>query len=228
MQEELANLVHPVFCYGLDLQDRLERGESPRIDVEQAALRALLLTELEATRWADFGGDEAPRRGAGAAAAETAASTPVFLGARYALACWLDDLFILYTRWSEPWTESKLEAALYGGNDRAWRFWEQASLAERRQSTDALEVYFLCVMLGFRGELLEAPEKLRAWVSANQARLSRQGAEDWPHPAELEVVTNVPPLHAREKLQRAVTWCGIAFLVLIPVVAFFVVQQLGR
>jgi type VI secretion system protein ImpK len=228
MQEELANLVHPVFRYGLDLQGRLDRGESPRLEVEQAALRSLLLTELEAMRWADFGGEEAPRRGPSAASDESAPAAPNFLGARYALTCWLDDLFILYTPWSEQWIESKLEAALYGSNDRAWRFWEQAGLAERRQSSDALEVFYLCVMLGFRGELIEAPDKLHAWVTANQARLSRHGADDWAHPPELEFTTNVPPLYAREKLQRVVTWCGIAFLVLVPVVAFFVVQQLAR
>jgi type VI secretion system protein ImpK len=228
MQEEIANLVHPIFSYGLKLRDRLEAGESPRIDVEQAALRSLLLTDLEAQRWSDFGGEEPPNRRSQATGGEDNPAPAHFLGARYALTCWLDELFILSSRWGEQWNESKLEVALYGSNERAWRFWEQAAIAERRSSTDALEVIFLCAMLGFRGELREAQDKLQMWVTTNQARLTRRGAEDWPHPPELEPPTNVPPLHAREGFQRVVWMCGAVFLVLIPVVAFFVVQQLGR
>jgi type VI secretion system protein ImpK len=224
MQEDIANLVHPVLTYGLNLRDRLERGEEPRIDVEQTILRGLLLTELEARRWSDFGGDEsAPVSVAGT----EAAPTPLpFLGARYALVCWLDEIFVLHSPWSQEWNERKLEMAIYGSNDRSWRFWQQAALAERRPVADALETFFLCTMLGFRGEYREHADKLRTWVSATQQRLTKGGAADWPHPPEIDPPVNVPPLRGRHRFQRVVWLCGALMLILIPIVAFFVVQQM--
>jgi type VI secretion system protein ImpK len=227
MQEELANLVHPVFTYGLHLRDRLELGEEPRIEVEQTILRGLLLSELEARRWSDFGGSEsAPPPGAGRGKDEASAAVLPFLGVRYALACWLDEIFILHSPWGQEWNERKLEMALYGSNDRSWRFWQQAALAERRPTPDALEVFYLCTMLGFRGEYREQADRLRAWVSTAQQRLTQRGSIDWPHPPELDPPVNVPPLRGRARFQRVVWLCGAALLVLIPIVAFFFVQQL--
>src|SRR5689334_6579748 len=126
MQAALANVVHPVVGRGLGLFGRLQRGESPNLEDEQAALLGLLAAEGVP----DFGPD---RDGA-------------FLGVRYALACWLDELFILDSPWAGQWNENKMEARLYGSNDRAYRFWEQAQYAAARPTTDALEVFFICVL----------------------------------------------------------------------------------
>lgn len=38
MRKELANLVDPVLHYGLNLKERLERGEEPVFAVERAVL----------------------------------------------------------------------------------------------------------------------------------------------------------------------------------------------
>jgi type VI secretion system protein ImpK len=227
MQEDLGNLAYPVLTYGLDLRDRLARGESPALASEQAALRRLLLTDLEAGRWPDYGGDGDGLPPGTSRTEAVDAGTAAFLGARYALACWLDELFILYSPWEAAWNERKLEVGLYGTNDRAWKFWQQARLAEGRSSTDALEVFFLCVMLGFRGELGEDAEKLRAWVNSAQARLTRAGQE-WPHPPALDPPTNVPPLHGRDRFRRMVYYGSLALLLLIPLVSFLVVQQLSE
>jgi len=224
MQEDIANLVHPVLSQGLALRDRLEAGAALNFDVEQAALKGMLLTELEAKRWVDFGGDvsrEPARQGGDDSA------TLEFLGIRYVLACWLDEMFILFSSWEKAWTERKLEVALYGTNDRAWRFWQQASLAEKRPSTDALEACYLCVMLGFRGEMVETPEKLNNWIAAVRARLGKEHVA-WQGPPELEPPTYVPPLRARDRLQRMVLACGMTLLVLIPIVVFVVVRHLGQ
>src|SRR5947209_13972033 len=120
----------------------------------------MLLTESEARRHPDFGGEG--ERPAQTPASEAAPAGRPFLGVRYALACWLDELLILNSPWSAAWNERKLEAALYGTNDRAWKFWEQAELAAARPTTDALEGFFLCVVLGFRGELGLEPERFAA------------------------------------------------------------------
>jgi type VI secretion system protein ImpK len=210
MQEAIANLVHPVFAYGLRLKERLERGETPTFEIEQAALKGLLLSDIEARRWADFGGD-------GEGGSESRGrSHQQFLGIRYALTCWLDELFILDSPWTSRWNERKLEVALYGTNDRAWKFWEQARLAESRAGADAVEVYFLCVMLGFRGEVREEPERLQAWVAATRSQVTRRHLQEWPYPPELEPPSNVPPLIGTDRFRRMLLVAGVVLLVLVP------------
>ena len=231
MQEDLGNLVYPLVARALEVKDRLAKGDALHLDAEQGALRGLLLTELEARRWADFGGEEerGPTRIVQSAPGQEPPPRPAaFLGARYALVCWLDELFIVHSIWGEEWNERKLEVALYGSNERAWKFWEQARLAELRPTPDALEAYFLCVTLGFRGDLHEAPERLHAWVVANQARLTRVGPEDWPHPPELDPPVNVPPLRGRDRLGRVIYFGGLVLLFVLPVVVFALVQRLGQ
>src|SRR5262245_55589884 len=127
MREELANLVYPVLSRALAIKERLDRGESPEIDVEQAALKGFLQSDAEARRVPDYGGEVEMDaiRGVALFEGETRRKE-IFLGVRYALTCWLDELFILDTKWEKEWNEQKLEMALYGTNDRAWKFWEQA------------------------------------------------------------------------------------------------------
>lgn len=223
MRDEIANLVHPVLTYGLRLRDRLEAGEKPSLELEQAVLKGMLLSELEAQRYSDFGGDVERD-----VARNDEEAAPLFLGIRYALVCWLDELFILYSPWEAAWNEHKLEAALYGTNDRAWKFWQQARLAESRPGGDALEAFYLCVMLGFRGELRESPEQLRLWTAAAQAQVTRNRAGGWTPPPGIEPPTYVPPLRGRDKLQRMVLVSGMTLLVLIPIVVFFLVRRLGQ
>ena len=56
MRDELANVVYPVFSYGLRLKDRVDRGDELNLLEEQTALKKRLLSESEARRWPDFGG----------------------------------------------------------------------------------------------------------------------------------------------------------------------------
>src|SRR5262249_21982997 len=119
-------------------------------------------------------------------------------------------------------------AQIYGTNDRAWKFWEQARRAETRPSADALEVFYLCAMLGFRGELGQDAAALTRWAEGSQARLSREHATDWPSPPDLDSPTFVPPLRARDHFQRMLLICGMGLLLIIPLVVFMVVRQLGQ
>ena len=212
MQESIAQLVHPVFSYGLQLKERLSRGEALTFEIEQAALKGLLLSEIEARRWADFAGDGDPAGGSSG----RGRGAQQFLGIRYALVCWLDELFILDSPWSARWNERKLEVALYGTNDRAWKFWEQAKQTEARSGSDAIEVFFLCVMLGFRGEVVEEPERLRGWVAAARSQLARVKGQEWVAPPELVPTSHVPPLVGRQRLLRMVVTGGVLLLVLVP------------
>jgi type VI secretion system protein ImpK len=215
MREDIAELVHPVLSYGLLLQERLKRGDSPDFDTEQAVLKGRLGTELEARRVPEYGGDSALDNGA-------VLGTERFLGIRYALACWLDEIFILDSPWSRAWAEKQFESALYGSNDRAFRFWEQARLAEVRGSPDALEAFYLCVMLGFRGEMVGKPERLQGWVQAARTRLNRSLPQELSLPPEQEVRPDVPPRYGRDKLQLMVMAWAAVLLLLVPVVVFIV------
>jgi type VI secretion system protein ImpK len=232
MRDDMADLVHPVFNYGLKLKDRLERGERCDLLTEQSALKALLQTEMQARKLADFGADGLDQTSLGAArmtdVGRRTVSPEVFLGVRYALACWLDEIFILDTPWSVEWNERKIEEAMYGTNDRAWKFWEQARRAEARPGTDALEVYYLCVMLGFRGDLREEPDKLSGWVKATSGAIGKGQGQEFPVPPELEPQVNVPPLRGRERLQRMILFAGILLTLVAPIITFLLVFQLRK
>jgi type VI secretion system protein ImpK len=219
MRKEIADLVYPVVNYALQLKDRLNRGEELSLTNEQAELRGLLKSEAAAKRWGEYAGD-APAGfddGSGRGPAEQ------FLGIRYALTCWLDEMFILDSPWKAEWNERKLEAALYGSNDRAWKFWEQARKAEARPEKDALEVFFLCVMLGFRGDLREDPEALRSWREAAEAQIGRP--REWTGPPDAQLPPDVPPLEGAQKFQKMALTVGAVVLLLIPVGMFWVVLQ---
>lgn len=231
MQDELANLVYPILSFGLRIKDRLDRGDDLELEREQGQLKGMLLTETEARRWFDFGGDAIPANlgnGGGVGMEGLPLGSELFLGIRFALVCWLDELFILDSPWSTAWNERKLEAALYGSNDRAWRFWEQAQRAEKRPTSDALEAYYLCVMLGFRGEYIEDPIRLDNWVNTARAHINRGLAQNWPYPPELEPPTNVPPRRGRDMLENMVVRGGVLLLILVPLLVAFLIQQLGQ
>jgi type VI secretion system protein ImpK len=224
MREEIANLVYPVIQQGLLLRERLEQGEPVDLNAEQARLRSLLLSEGESRKWVDYGGERAT-----ASLADTGdGSAERFMGIRFALVCWLDELFVVSSSAADQWNERKLEGEIYGSNDRAWKFWRQAEAAVLRPTTDALEAYFLCVQLGFRGELRDEPEKLQSWVSATKSKVAKIKNQEWAYPLEFEPPTYVPPHHGRDQLQRMVFTGGIVLLCLIPVLAFLMVHRLGQ
>jgi type VI secretion system protein ImpK len=228
MRDDIATLVHPVFSYGLRLQERLRGSEKLDMETEQAALKGLLLTEMESRRYADFGG-EGGVDGGGilASRAELARrGSDAFLGIRYALVCWLDEIMILDSSWGNDWNELKLETALYGTNQRSEWFWQQARLAEARPGTDALEVFFLCVILGFRGELREEPARMQSWVMNTQARLVRQQGQEWPAPPEQDPPTDVPPRFGRERFERMVFVAALVTLALIPILTIYITKKI--
>jgi type VI secretion system protein ImpK len=216
MNPQFSELVHPVISYALDLKDRLDNGDEPDLETEQRQLIDRLRSDSETRRLGDYTGDGA-----------------VFLGARYALTCWIDELFIVYSSWSDLWKEKILEVTLYGSRDRAWKFWDQAEIALRRPNTprlttppgpDALETFFLCVVLGFRGKYLENPAKVKEFVEEMRPQVTRPGS--WSVPREIAVNTNVEPLLGRTALGRVIGMYGGLSLVLV-LVLLIVLGALG-
>jgi len=231
MNQDVDHLVHHVLRHGIQLKERLRQGETFDLRNEQAVLKRMLLTEEQARQLPDFSNDAPtysqldPVYGTSLAAAERGSS---FLGVRYALVCWLDEMFLIDSPWDGPWNETKLEQSLYGSNDRAWKFWEQAKIAEKRPDRTALRAFFLCVMLGFRGDYREDPATMSAWVDAARRRLSEADGADWAKPPDRDIPTSVPPLYGREALRRMVISCGTLLLVLIPVVSYFFIRYLDQ
>jgi type VI secretion system protein ImpK len=230
MSQDVDALVRRVLRHGIMLKDRLRLGETFDLRNEQAVLKRMLLTEEQAAQLPDYSSDaaNAPRDLGFAGTMTPAERTPPFLGIRYALVCWLDEMFLIDSPWDSQWNEFKLEQSLYGSNDRAWKFWEQAKIAEKRPGRSALRAFFFCVMLGFRGDYRDDIAFLGAWTDAARRRLADENAAEWPMPPDREVHTSVPPLFGRDALRRMVMSCGTLLLILVPLVAFFFVQYLDR
>lgn len=202
MNDAIVRRMHDILGAGLDLKERLDRGETPAFETESGRLKALVLGDASLAQDPAYNGELAGlafRPDADFDAGDR------FLGARYALACWLDEVFILDapTWWAERWEGNTFETALYGGTQqRAWRFWDQAQRADGpRGSVAALEAYLWCVMLGFRGS---PPEDLHpaAWVEASRKRVMSLRSTEFPAPPERDLPTAVPPLRGRERFAR--------------------------
>lgn len=209
MQDQIAGPVYAVFSAGLDVRERLERQpELLDFAKEQAALKEILR--------------KVPNVGEEKFGSET------FLGIRYPLVCWLDEVFILNSPWKAEWTEASLEMSLYDSRDRAWKFWEQAQLAESRVSVDVLEVFYLCVMLGFRGDWHNKPDRLGAWQAATKRLLFDSPQRRWPAPAEVQPPTYVPPLTGAQRRQKMLlAWAG-SLLVFILVAMFLFITLVSQ
>jgi type VI secretion system protein ImpK len=218
MREEIANLVYPVLTYGLRLKERLASTDPPDFRTAQKELQGLLLADSQAARWPDFGGDQTSGFPRGGDAAHAAADR--FLGIRYALVCWLDEIMIADTPWKVDWAEYTLEQALYGARERHWQFWYQAERAAREGRTDALEAFFLCAMLGFRGEYEERPDELRNKLKDFQNQIDTGQAHEWPGPVGGQPKSYVPPLQGEQRKQKMLFYVVVSVLLLIPVAMF--------
>lgn len=129
MSPDFSSAVDPVFTYVLSVIDDIESGRTPRPDDVNARVRALI--------------DQAENR----------------LGrredwdlAKYALAAWVDDLLI-EAPWDGRswWEENRLEFQMFRTSEAFTEFYLQAGRATEFPRKDALEVFYICVVLGFRG-----------------------------------------------------------------------------
>ena len=210
---DLANQVYDILLHGLKLRDRVAAGDRPHLGTEQAKLKGMLGSANVPAPW---GAEADPSASVAAHAGRE------FLGIRYALTCWLDEVLI-EAGWRE-WDEHKLESALYRTNIRYKNFWDQARLVDALPTaSEAQEVFLLCVLLGFRGELGEHPERLREWVQANRSRVTRELGKELPALPERSPVTDVPPLMGIEKYRVMTQRLVAGVLVAVLVSAFLAV-----
>lgn len=225
MNPALSKQFHEIVSYGIDLKERLEQGARPPLDYELERLRALLLGSSELKNDPEYAGDPSTsniRQTAGRGMDNR------FLGARYALTVWLDEIFIADSPYSGEWNERALEVSIFGTRDRAQGFWEQARLAEKRPGTDALEVFYWCVMLGFRGELREQPDKLRDWTVAIRDRVRRSHRVELSLPADQGFNTFVPRLEGRDRFGGMIRLAAGLALVAVPIIVFLIMRGMAQ
>jgi type VI secretion system protein ImpK len=153
MNPRFAAAVDPIFAHVLDVLDRLSQNESLDPEEERDQIRNRFRTAE-----AEIG------------------EKPGWPLAQYALVAWIDDMLIEAPWEGRNWWENNsLEFAYFKTRDRATQFYTKAKEAAEMSHRDALEVFYLCVVLGFRGlyalpaaaflaEQLQLPTDVESWA----------------------------------------------------------------
>lgn len=206
MSPRYARAVDPIFACVLDLFERIDRGQpcDPSAEREKI-LKAFSIASAQlgnAPEWNDF--------------------------AAYALYGWIDSELANVRVWDgrEWWQSHMLEVEYHGQGIASTEFFERAKQAATLPTKDALEVFYVCVILGFRGfyenmsesdklAVIEAygfPPDIKSWVSqySHAIRLGRElpAISDARRPAD-----TAPPRYGKQTL--------VGMTIVLAVVAAF-------
>lgn len=199
MRPEFASAVDPLFQGAIELIEKIEAATACDPEFEHAAILGLF--------------DRAD--------IELGASKQWQL-ARYAVAVWIDEM-LLTLPWAGAhwWRNHILEMELFQSRICNVRFFELAREASGLECRDALEVFYNCVILGFRGmyangELArlenhrpEWPPNVEQWLERTLRMIdvsSRRPYLEGPR----RVIEGAPPMQARARI----VWWSVAALVL--------------
>src|SRR4051812_36824459 len=154
MKDAFGQVIDPILRYVIELRRGADQGAHPTLEQVRADLIGLFA--------------EAEQKAAGAR--DTAASYGLV---KYALVYWADEVLI-NSAWShaDEWRYHILEWEFFRENVGGEKFYEKAEESERLSDTDPLEVFFLCVTLGFQGKLGFEKTQLRRWVERVYSRLA--------------------------------------------------------
>lgn len=155
MTPEFAEAVDPIFVHVLGLLERISRDESPSPEDERERIRG----------WID---QAEAKRG----------KSKDWQLAKYALVAWIDEVLI-NAPWDHQdwWTNNVLERHYFGHREAFHLFYSKAAEASALPNKDALEVFYVCVVLGFRGlyrdpgtalsysEQMGLPPDLETWAT---------------------------------------------------------------
>jgi len=203
MNPLFAKTVSKVFVSALDFLDNLTAIEKLSVNAERAKLENTI--NLADGRLGSF---------------------PAWRKAKYAILAWIDEQCTA-TDWTgrDYWVDHSLEVKYFPETKKISHdnFYLQAEKAAAANELDALEVFFVCVMLGFRGiyadlrspnETFQArardflndnqmPNDLAGWVKLNGRRIPKGNN----YPAIINTsdeAFGAPPLDARSKLIPAI------------------------
>ena len=136
MTPKFADAVDPVFASALEVLEQIEDGAEPDPEI----VRRGLLRRLEQAE-AKLG------------------ATKDWEHAKYALVVWIDEILIdaPWKKGQKAWENHCLEVDVYPSKQAASEFFDKANEASALVEKDALEVYYLAVILGFRGIYRDTP-----------------------------------------------------------------------
>jgi type VI secretion system protein ImpK len=189
MTPNFAQAVDPIFLYVLALLDRISKDAKPKPQEERARIRALI--------------DEAEAR---------LGSGTEWELAKYGIVSWIDEMLVdAYWDGREWWSNNVLEIELFNTRECNEKFYVKAQQASTVSGRDALEVFYVCVILGFRGlyhnmeadsviaPSLNLPFSLVEWAkqTALSVRLG-QGRDALSTPTS--EIHGAPPLRSRSNV----------------------------
>ena len=218
MRPDFARAIDPIFLATLQFIERIERSDR----LVAADERATLLRRID---------DAEIQLG----------STPEWQLAKYALCAWIDALLI-DAPWQGKgwWKDNCLEKKYFGRRDAHEAFYQRATEAASLGRKDALEVYYLAVVLGFRGFYADTdasykasivaahrlPDSIEAWCRSTARSLQlRQGRPDIP--SSVQVGGSAKPLGGRSAL-ATYSLLSVVLLALAVATAMFVFDFFGR
>ncbi len=200
MTPKFAQAVDPVFLHVLDLIDRIGRNERTSAADERIRIIALI-DQAEALIGAGQEWDLA----------------------KYAIVSWVDEVLV-DTPWEgqEWWSNNVLEMALFTTRACYEQFFVRAKEASTLDRRDALEVFYVCAVLGFRGLYREPelsavaiqshglPSDLETW--AKQTAMSiRLGQGRPPLAGPQREIAGAPPMGSKP----VVAWSWLAAVLLM-------------
>jgi type VI secretion system protein ImpK len=204
MTPKFAQAIDPVMLHVLGLLDRISRDERPAPVDERLRIRGLI-DQAEAL----LGASEQWRLG------------------KYALAAWTDEMLV-DAPWDgrDWWSNNVLEMELFSSRECYDRFYILAKEASTLSTRDALEVFYICVVLGFRGlyrdpefssstiQTLGLPPTLEAW--ARQAAMAIRLGQGRPNiTGKKRDLSGAPPLRGR----YVALWTSLVFAMAATVLA---------
>jgi len=209
MTPEFSEIFDPVFMHVIDLLDRIGQRRAGAVLVERQQVRRRL--------------DEARLKLGGRQEAELAGKALIY---------WIDEMLIM-TDWEgqDWWNNNKLETEILDTNDRHRLFYRDAKEAAGLADKSALEVFYLCVALGFRGlyrdpdsdasiaakDMLQLPPTLEEWLQQAYAGIRLAAPPDIV--GERETIEGVYPLEGPVTLIWA-SFFGLILLVLAGVLSY--------
>ncbi len=185
MTPNFAAAVDPIFLHVLGLLERIGQSDAPNPTDERAVINNWIRhAEAQLGQKQDW---------------ELA---------KYALVAWIDDVLI-EAPWAGKawWKENALEVEVFNTRDRATLFYARSQEAGKMTRRDALEVFYVCVVLGFRGlyrdnaaaflaDQLGLPPNLDAWASQTSKSIQlgqgRPSITESPRPG-----SGAPPLDGK-------------------------------
>ena len=191
MQTEFANAVDPIFDAALRLEARIENRDR----IVTADERAILIRKIEE-------------------AESKLGQREEWNLSKYAICGWIDSRLIELP-WQESnwWKDNCLEKKFFGTRDAHEDFFKKAVEAGGFPNKNALEVYYLAVVLGFRGfytnsdlsysrkmaQKLQVPDTIEVWCRDVVRTLHlRQGRPQIP--SIIQTGDSAKPLNGRSNL----------------------------